>query len=683
LAAPVIKRSPLVYGLLSVALMWSGVSAGVLTGSGSAAASTVSGVWQSPQVVPGLAGLSVGGQAAVSVVSCSAMGECSGAGFYKDAAGHYQTFVTDERRGVWGPAQELPGSAALNVGGNLVPNAISCASPGNCAVGGNYTDGSGNIQAWVADEANGVWQDAEELPGTKALNTGGNAMVNSISCAAPGYCAAGGTYTVTGTNPPAAAPFVASETKGTWSAAVEVPGTGDYSTLNSVSCGSPGDCVAGGSASVGAYLATETSGAWGSAQPVAGTAALPGDQPEVTAVSCESSGCDAVGKTGDFDGEGFGVTETGDAWGSTWRNAAALPLPVSIPSGDYGTLQPQSLSCTSPGDCTAVGFYATFTSDFAGVDQEGVTVGETGGTWGTPRTVPSLVALDSAGSGSIPSVSCPAPGDCAAVGVYGDDTGSHSALMSEINNAWGTAQPLWSAPGEAVSQSISCGAVAYCSVGGSYEPLDNQFTDAIVADETPILPTTTTESLSASRVTYGHEQAEVFSVTVSAALGIADGKVIVTSAGKAACTIRLVGGIGACTIPEAKFNAGPHALTARYGGALGFDASSSAVRRFTVGKATSKTSLTLSKDKVRYGHERAEKLTVKVLPQYSGRPGGKVIITAGRVRVCVITLKHTTGSCRLGARTLRAGRYEVLAAYRGNPDFNASTSPKKRIIVTH
>ena len=162
-----------------------------------------------------------------------------------------------------------------------------------------------------------------------------------------------------------------------------------------------------------------------------------------------------------------------------------LPLPVPIPSGDLGSLQPESVSCTSPGDCTAVGFYAISTSGLNSVGQEGVTIGEVGGTWSAPQTVPSLVALDAGnGVGVIPSVSCPAPGYCAAVGLYANDSGMQAAVLSETSGTWGTAQPISSAPGLTVGESISCGAVIYCSVGGGYSA-DGQHYQGIVADETP------------------------------------------------------------------------------------------------------------------------------------------------------------------------------------------------------
>ena len=40
----------------------------------------------------------------------------------------------------------------------------------------------------------GAWGTAEEVPGTAALNVGGFAVVNSVSCAAAGTCSASGTY---------------------------------------------------------------------------------------------------------------------------------------------------------------------------------------------------------------------------------------------------------------------------------------------------------------------------------------------------------------------------------------------------------------------------------------------------------------------------------------------------------
>ena len=82
----------------------------------------------------------------------------------------------------------------LNAGGVAGIGSVSCPSPGNCSTGGSYRDSSGNQQVFVVSEVNGTWGTAIEVPGTAALNTGGNAAVNSVSCAAASNCSAGGYY---------------------------------------------------------------------------------------------------------------------------------------------------------------------------------------------------------------------------------------------------------------------------------------------------------------------------------------------------------------------------------------------------------------------------------------------------------------------------------------------------------
>src|SRR5262249_56117240 len=98
-----------------------------------------------------------------------------------------------EVSGTWDPAREMPGTAALNCGGEAVVSSVSCASAGNCAAGGYYLDNSGHAQAYVASEVNGTWHTAIEVPGTAALNHR-YAQVYSASCASAGNCAAGGGY---------------------------------------------------------------------------------------------------------------------------------------------------------------------------------------------------------------------------------------------------------------------------------------------------------------------------------------------------------------------------------------------------------------------------------------------------------------------------------------------------------
>jgi len=71
---------------------------------------------------------------------------------------------------------------------------VSCSSAGNCSAGGAYEAASSHSEAFVVSEVNGVWGKAEEVPGTAALNAGGQAAITSVSCSPAGYCSAGGAY---------------------------------------------------------------------------------------------------------------------------------------------------------------------------------------------------------------------------------------------------------------------------------------------------------------------------------------------------------------------------------------------------------------------------------------------------------------------------------------------------------
>src|SRR6266851_3720440 len=116
------------------------------------------GSWGRAITVPGLGALNKGRNAGVLSVSCPSAGSCAAGGVYRDGGGHQQGFVVSERNGVWGRAVEVPGLGFLNKGGNARVSSVSCASPGNCSAGGDYTsDASGRLQAFVVSETGGSW----------------------------------------------------------------------------------------------------------------------------------------------------------------------------------------------------------------------------------------------------------------------------------------------------------------------------------------------------------------------------------------------------------------------------------------------------------------------------------------------------------------------------------------------
>jgi hypothetical protein len=126
-------------------------------------------------------------------VSCTPAGTCAAGGYYTGGSYYEQGFVDVERNGRWGTAIDVPGLGTLNTGGSAQVTSVSCASAGNCAAGGYYLNRY-HRHAFVALERNGRWGQAIPVPGLRALNMGRGSIVNSVSCAPAGSCAAGGTY---------------------------------------------------------------------------------------------------------------------------------------------------------------------------------------------------------------------------------------------------------------------------------------------------------------------------------------------------------------------------------------------------------------------------------------------------------------------------------------------------------
>ena len=390
--------------------------------------SEANGTWRAAIEVPGTAALNSGGQAEVFSVSCGAAGDCAAGGWYADGSGHFQAWVVNETNGTWGNAKEVPGTAALNSGGSFGEvSSVSCPAAGDCAAGGTYADGSGDQQAFVANETNGTWGNAIEVPGTGAVNSGGNAAVEEVSCGAPGDCAAGGFYSDDSGGDGRGHAFVVTETNGTWANAIEVPGTATLSSpdgnayLDSVSCATAGNCAAGGfywddSASTDrAYVVNETNGVWSNAVEVPGTAALNmGELARVYSVSCATNGNCAAG--GIYtDGTGHEQSFVVNSVNGVWGKAVEVPGLAALNKANADLY---SVSCAAAGDCVAGGWYEN-RSTIAN-DQQAFVVSETNGTWGKAIEVPGTAALNVGGGAFVSSVSCGAPGDCAAGGSYVD-----------------------------------------------------------------------------------------------------------------------------------------------------------------------------------------------------------------------------------------------------------------------
>ena len=391
------------------------------------------GVWGHPAKVEGLPdpqGAYI--QADTLSVSCASPGNCSAGGVY--GVGYSSgAFVVSEKQGRWGPAERITGLPDLDASGNAEIESVSCGSPGNCSAGGYY-DTSSTQQAFIVTERHGIWGAAEPVTGLAQLNTGGRAVIESVSCPSARNCSAGGYYSTK----TVLQAFVVTEKHGTWGTARHLPSpvNGGGSAIDAVSCAWPGNCSAAGyyntSSGQQAFVASQKHGRWAAAEPVPGLAALnKGGGAEIYALSCASPGnCSAGGfySTSVTFSAAFVVAENHGTWGT----AEPVSAPASISDSGYGEVV--SLSCASPGNCSAVGSYGYWKA------AQPFVVTEEHGSWGQALQAPGAPA----GIAGFGSISCAAPGDCSAVGGYSSAyyEPSYALVASQKHGTWGHAQIL-------------------------------------------------------------------------------------------------------------------------------------------------------------------------------------------------------------------------------------------------
>jgi hypothetical protein len=641
-----------------------------------------------------LGGLKASG-GSVELMSCPKPGNCTAAGRYQDAKGTEQVFVVSEVKGTWGKAAVIPGLNSLNKGTFDGAAALSCASPGNCAIGGAYPNAAGEAQPFVADSVHGVWGRAHTLIGVKTGMRQFTAIVTAMSCPKPGFCTAGvslPSIITASDGSPVIVPnaYLADEVSGNWSflkAVSDFPDKAGPSAINSVSCWAPGNCLAGGyysdaSRHMHALLVREDAGDWDLAEEVPGITAIPGysttGDAEVISVSCPQGSCAVSGgyEQASFDTQDFVADQ--DSQGS-WHPQTvpgSLDLNKNLVSFPF-------VSCGAPGDCG-------FTSDYQDASRHDhvLVAAETAGaaapgSWGNAQDVAGINTSPSAGEQAL---SCGGAASCVSGGLYQfDSTGRTRAyVVQETGGMWGAARRIagnLDAGDFSSTRAVSCASPGNCAVGGAY-------TDAhgnelpFVADESTV--TVTSVSLSAAQAGYGREQAVRVVVNVTARTGgTPTGQVTVLANSAPVCVATLTGGRAACAIGPRQLIPGGYRLGAVYSGDQTYAGAASARHPLTVTPEPTTARLNLSAPSVRAGHEQAERLTVAVKPGISGTPGGRVTVRAGSVTVCAITLNDARGACTLSASRLRPGTYLLTAAYAGASPYAAATSGKKTLTITN
>jgi hypothetical protein len=427
------------------------------------------GSWGKAQQIPGLAAdAGRRGLAEINAVACPASGYCLAVGMYGSSTSH--AFVAQETRGHWGKPALIPGLAALDTARQGQVNLVSCPSVGNCTVAGGYGTGSNDNlvpHVFVAGETGGHWHDALPVPDLDALANvagGGDADVMSLSCASAGNCALGGGYTtqspssvgrrasvrdlrhdlvrarpvtqfgplarLDGPPPTTTAPqdaFVAAEVGGTWgdATAPAIPGltsTGE-AEVPSVACPAAGGCIAAGnysdsassSSAGGGFYVTQDGTGW-SAPTTNSTFAAQG-------LTCSSVGnCTAAG------GDVSDIAAVQREEGGVWQPPAELPgaSRLTIKGKKAVVSGVINLACPSAGNCSVIGLYGTGKAANPTALANFV-AGEVNGAWQAAQVPPGLVALGSSGFGLPNGLACASAANCLTGGLYAV-SGAHGGV---------------------------------------------------------------------------------------------------------------------------------------------------------------------------------------------------------------------------------------------------------------
>jgi hypothetical protein len=438
------------------------------------------------QIVAG--NLKIGTWSTVESVSCVSAGNCAASGYYDDVHNDDQSFVATETNGLWHPAQELAG--ALNVGSESRAESISCSSPGNCGVSGYYQDAAGFYQGYVASEVDSVWGDP--VPVGVISNTGGDGDIYRISCPSDGNCAGVGWVETGAKNSDQYESIVINEVNGVWALPIEVAtvlDTEGYGYMQSVSCPSAGNCTAAGVFTnyngYQSFVIPEVNGVWGSPLPIVmglntGGSSYPGQ------ISCTStSNCTVVGQINQDStdaNQAYAVNEVNGLWGTGHLLADTLNIGQDA--------EATTVSCSSPGNCTAGGYYNdeiivpglrhphsstrlsahSIAPRGAPEHYQAFVATETNGVWANAFEVGG--SLNTGLDASINTLSCVDAANCVAGGYFLDGSHNDQALaVTEVNGVWTKAVELvgvQNVNGNADIYGSSCTLSGYCVIGGFY-----------------------------------------------------------------------------------------------------------------------------------------------------------------------------------------------------------------------
>ena len=265
-----------------------------------------------------------------------------------------------------------------------------------------------------------------------------DALLDSIACGAPGFCVAGGKYVDSSSHQQG---LIDTLSSGHWTAVkAPMPGDADPTSPNAqvikVACGAAGSCVAYAS-----YQSTSSpfsrrallslsGGVWSVTAFPATLAMQPGTVPTLNGAACNAANSCAV--VGNYTGTDFLPRAFVAFFHTTWSVIdAPLPVDKADPKSAAAVLAAlNDVSCSST-LCLGVGDYLTSTGTYQ-VLVDSITPS-------TPSAnaadLPPLPAGDDHGT-NLKAISCESSGPCAAYGMYDDSSNGTHLLIEPLGSNW-------------------------------------------------------------------------------------------------------------------------------------------------------------------------------------------------------------------------------------------------------
>jgi hypothetical protein len=337
----------------------------------------------------------------------------------------------------------------------IVLQAVSCTSPSACTAVGN--DGAGTlVERW-----DGTSWSIQPSPNPVSSNSRyPEAELSGVSCSSPTACTAVGDYPVTAGQ---AATLVERWDGTSWSIdTTPTPAGATNSFLVSVSCTAPNACVAVGTFNDAGLTSGPLAERWdGSSWSIQTTPNPAGaTQAAFESVSCTSpTSCTAVGGHDDASCCLRPVEDpTGQTLAEHWDGTAWSIQPTANPSGGSSTAA--GVSCTSENACVAVGGFRP-SGNPGGTD---VALAErwSGAGWSIQPTLGP--------NGSLAGVSCASKLACVAVGSYTRADGSEATLAESSDGDRWSIQPTPHPSGAVAAflSGVSCAPAGGCTAVGTF-----------------------------------------------------------------------------------------------------------------------------------------------------------------------------------------------------------------------